>query len=131
MPKYQELNQALNRSLRAVDEACLLIVDVKSQTYESDINSAVKAVSLLANIQENLYKLAPECSWHYEKNKPDTPFMSTIRKLFKDAHALELKGNIKGSIKILLGALQLEPPPIQYEEIKKELLRLRSYGVVS
>ncbi len=45
MSNNQKSNKALNSSLKVADEICHLIVDIKSKTYQTDLNNVTKAVS--------------------------------------------------------------------------------------
>ena len=122
---YKEFNKLLNIANRSINNASLAAAESDFAFRRLAIAKLVECQRALAEVREILIKNAPQVEYHYDESRKPTEFMEDINSMVRQSKNLELDDDISAAISVLESALLLEPPPLPYENIEREIARLR------
>jgi hypothetical protein len=125
MNGLDEINRAVNRALRALNEVAVSIGSSSLSDRNVALGEITEALAHVDKLQALLYSFDPSLEYHYEPNRPPTRTMKEISDLVEAGERHAQAGNVTAAIEAFERARDLEPPPLPYEMIEKRLSSLR------
>ena len=126
MSEYVEINKLLNKATRALDLIARETANFENLPKTDNLLKIAEAISLVGEVQNTVWKEAPELSVHYEgKNKEETRFMREFRTHLKNAYEYEKNNDLNKAKNELNQAIEMELPPLMHETATKFLVKLQ------
>lgn len=125
MPSLDELGRLLSRALRAANDVAVILPVSPLLERKAALDAVVEAVVQLTKAQDLLVKQEPSLEYHYDPTRPPSQLMKMVAELRKQAESNLAQGKIADAAQLLQQAREMEPPPLTYESITKQLDALR------
>ena len=127
VPTLDALNRRINHVLRLLNG---IAVSVPSLLRKNDSDVAlrelVEAIEHVHNLQRMIVGIEPGLEYHSDPAKAPTAAMKKLADILRSAETHIRAGNTQAAEEAFKAALELEPPPLAYEQIEKRLNSLRS-----
>lgn len=122
--EISELNREVNKALRAVNSLGVAVAGLRFGRVKENLGIIGEAMDALSKLQARIFEAQPELEFHHDENRADTEYMATYREHLRNAASYHASGDVSASIKALHKALEMEPPPLPYEIVIKEIERV-------
>lgn len=125
MTDLEELNRAINRTLRALNGIAIRAPLSGLKDSKAALREITEAVAHLDALQRMVVASDEGLEYHFDPRRPPTRSMKEIADLVESAEDHVRRGKILAAEDMLRRAQEKEPPPLVYEAIAKRLDSIR------
>lgn len=117
----EEVNRALNRSLRSLSDAANSVSRSNLESRMEAVDEIARALELVMQVQQRVFRQDSSLEYHHDPQRPPTEFMRKIASAVEASESALRDGKKDTAKEWLEQALAMEPSPLAYESIAKRL----------